>query len=575
MNRLIRGFTAIVASLLLTGCSDVQEEPETVENPLGVTISALTEECGGNPDPFLVIDSFRLCGEAPVAQDDGSVQVLKRFDTTTGVGSTEVSVNDIPAGDQYSVTVVGMSAGEPIYFGRSKGVSVGVDTLQEVDIKLIPYNGAACIPVKDVGLPPHRLFSASVALPDGRVFVSGGFTGFKETEDPQILSSASSTTFFFEPSTGAVTLGPELKKGRGGHSMIYVPTHQRIVIVGGAQEMEWSTDSEGIALRFASGSSLGASDIEVVELSGDVPAVLGGLGELNPRRIFPRLAMLGTDEVAIMGGGDWHKEKPGPDFKDAIIFNAKTSTLDAGIAPSDNTVRVGQTVTFVKYETAQNGNPIEVYLVWGGTRSEPMASLMRNARNNDGTSNVTFYSSFPMDGDDPERTFFHTMTPLGDDRFLAVGGVAPDESGELTRIESDFVYLIEYSNTNGDNPKLDVTNIQGLDSGRVFHSATSHDGKVVTLIGGFTTETGDVASEIVTFDVETQTFDSSVQPAGYFAPRAGHVAEVLENDGLYLLGGVSDVSDLLLAEHMLHEVFVSAGVRFCDAPVVATQGGVE
>jgi len=571
MRRLSRFWAVAVAALgalACAGCAGDEAWLAEPEGPLAVVVAPLQGVT------LEGIESFRICGEASVPTSDGSGQVVGLFDRTVSAGES-VTLKDIPENTDYTVTVVGLINGEAEVFARAHDVGVLADQTRVLDMKLAPFNEVLPISVETAALggkPSPRLFSASVLLPDGRVFVSGGFAGYEGGDDPR-LTAASERTFFFDPSTGAFIEGPLLEAARGGHAMVYVPALQHVVVIGGAAALDWSPETGKLALGFAQGVSLGSSGIEVVDLSGENPTVISGVASLSPPRVFPKAVLLGSEEVVITGGGNWHELDPGFDYKKGLIFNAKTRTFDNGFPPEDNVVRVAHSLnsvgTFLPSSQDSSVVAIDVHLLWGGTRTATAASMLKHTRKTNGTANTDF-ASIALEGDTPERTFFHAVAPLSDERFLITGGIAADEADELSRMDP-FAYLVQYLN-DADGERLVVQAQPGLGGGRVFHSAISPDGVRAAVIGGFADPVGATSAElIVGFEVgETggSFLTTIAQPEGGFAPRAGTSVAIMANDALHLFGGVSDVTAQLVGtgQFVFNDVLVPSTTHYCEAP---------
>ena len=560
-----------LAALACAGCAGEEAWVAEPAAPLAVVVAPLE---GVTLDG---VESYRICGEATVQASDGSGETVRLFDRTVSAGES-VTLKDIPANSDYSVTVVGLAGGAPELFGRAHDVSVLADQTRVVDMRLAPYNEVLPISVDKAALggkPSPRLFSASVLLPDGRVFVSGGFAGYEGGDDPR-LTAASDRTFFFDPATGEFIEGPLLEAARGGHAMVYVPSLQQVVVIGGAAALDWSPETGDLALGFAQGVSLGSSGIEIVDLSGENPTVLSGVASLNPPRVFPQAVLLGAEEVVITGGGNWHELDPGFEYKKGLIFNAKTQTFDTGFPPEDNVVRVAHSMnsvgTFLPTSADSSVVAIDVHLLWGGTRTGTAASLLKHTRKTNGTANTDF-ASIALEGDTPERTFFHATAPLSGERFLVTGGIAADENEELSRMLG-FAYLLSYVN-DADGERLVVEAQPGLGDGRIFHTATSPDGIRAAVLGGFGDPVGSTApSSGVGFALSGSGgsfLTSTEQPEGGLVPRAGASVAVMGTDALHLFGGVSDVTSELVGTGLIvhNDVLVPSTTHFCEAP----QGG--
>jgi hypothetical protein len=297
-------------------------------------------------------------------------------------------------------------------------------------------------------------------------------------------------------------------------------------------------------------------------VSGKTPTVGAEPLEMELKRVFPQVVAVGTSELVITGGGAWPDSNA--DYKRAEIFDASNDTLSESVV-TDFAPRALHTLTYVKKETVETAT-VDVYLAWGGTPTDAKAAFLVNTRGQ-AQSQPTFVSAvFTGDSAAFERTYFHSMTQLDGDRFLAVGGVGL-EGSKLEKLDASAAYLITYKKQDGQRT-LNVEALGGLPEGRWGHSATSHGGTSAAIIGGFTTLAGSGTADVVTFDLAKKAFSSTPQPPA-FAPRGGHAATLLQGDGLYLAGGIQQKSDLQLPEIMLSEVFVPTTVDFCTAPAPA------
>lgn len=553
---------AVAAALCLAcGCDYGAGEGEATSPGLSVTVGALKSSCGASDaNPLQVVNSIRVCGQAPIRLADGGSAVRKLFDQTVGVGG-DVSIGNVRVNDLYEVTAVGLVGGQPKYFGRAKNVSVRVDAATDLSLTLAPFNDVACIDTKPAGNPNHRLWPASVRLADGRVFVTGGFGGITTAGGKAELTNASDKTFFFDPRDGSVALGPTLKQGRGGHAAIFVPSEKKVVLIGGASRMPFSDTPDRIGLQFDPQTAL--NTVEVIDVSTKAGAVVASGITMKFKRVFPQVALIGTGEVIITGGGAWPEANA--DYKTSEIFDARTDELTSAITVIDFAPRSGHTLTFVKNETVESST-VEIFLAWGGTTADSKAAFLVNTRGQQQAQPTFATAKFTADSAPLDRTWFHSVTPLSNDRFLVLGGVS-NTGSKLDRLEADFAWLATYARSDNERT-IKVEKLSGFPNGRWGHSATSHDGAAATIIGGFTSLTGDGSSSVVYFDGVKKAFSTSPQPPS-FAPRGGHAATPLLDDSIFLAGGVQTPADIGKPEVMLTDVYVPNNVSFCTAPVPA------
>lgn len=555
---------AVTAALCLSSGCDQSAEldgPAETSPGLSVTVGALKSSCGASDaNPLQVVEKFQICGQAPIRLADGGTAVRKLFDRTVGVGPS-VGIGDVRVNDLYEVTAVGLVGGKPRYFGRAKNVSVRVDAATELSMTLAPFNDIACIDAKPAGNPNHRLWPASVRLADGRVFVSGGFGGITSAGGKTELTNASDKTFFFDPKDGTITLGPTLAEGRAAHAAIYVPTEKKVVLIGGAARMPFSDTPDRLGLQYD--SQTGINTIEVIDVSTKVATVVASGVKMNLKRAFPRVALVGSGEVIITGGGAWPEADA--DYKTSEIFDARINELTSALTVTDFAPRSGHTLTFVKNETVQNST-VEIFLAWGGTTTDSKAAFLVNTRGQQQAQPTFAPATFTADSAPLDRTWFHSVTALSDDRFLVLGGVS-NSGTKLDKLDASFAWLATYGRDENQRT-IKVEKLSGFPNGRWAHTATSHDGSVATIIGGFESLTGDGTGSIVYFDGVKKAFSTSPQPPS-FAPRGGHSATLLLDDSIFLAGGVQTTADIGLPEVMLTDVYVPNNVSFCTAPVPA------
>lgn len=142
---------------------------------------------------------------------------------------------------------------------------------------------------------------------------------------------------------------------------------------------------------------------------------------------------------------------------------------------------------------------------------------------------------------------FHTVTPLGDDRFLVVGGFALTQ--EVTRPQSS-IELIDLNAAPGQ--RVQPLEINGaavtLEESRGMHTATLRpgDGQVV-IAGGLGTDSDDVIGSVEVIDPDGGQSGMMMMNS----PRVGHAAVVLDDrETVWLIGGRADGSALSSTEQV-------------------------
>ena len=581
MNR----FVLSMLCLGLVGCASQGGELDgEVSDTLEVKLGTLGEPCVGNPSSLNLVDTIRICGEGPISGVDGEGTVIRTlFDRVVPVSET-LQLGDIPVNDQYEITVIGEQNGSSSYVGFVEDVSVSVGEVQELDIQWAPFRTTSCVSVESAGKPAHRVFSAGVLLPDGTFFFGGGFSAL--SSDGVTLKPGSTKTYLFDPATATLSSGPNIAIGRGGHAMVYVPSRQHVLVIGGASELTF--DDSGEAMPFRMESTTALTQIEVIDFSGEQPKLLaqseGDSLSLSTQRVFPRAVVTAGGDVLISGGYDWDKNPTQhPESKDFTRIEHLVSVeSEAGVASwkieqsstglDGDEARAGNTFDWVQDET-NNGKTREVFLVWGGTRNPDRQA--RIVRSEDDGTKVAYPVQIAEGSAAITSSFFHSMTHLGTGKLLALGGVSVGESGRLSSLNSDQAYLIEYSDPNGVTPTLNISKIPGLEPGRYFHTAQLHPGGAVSAYGGFIDLLGTGASEIVSYNQNNSNALRILTTGEDFPARGGHLSVPLRMGATYLATGVGKVTDLTVEEEMLSQILVSPAFDLCESPIPQAGEGVE
>ncbi len=549
----------VVGAGALAGCAGPRPTGG-VRAVVGALSSACDQTPGGAVDGA---DEFRVCGEAEVRVPNVGPQLRLFFDEGAKAGSQQIEVGGVPAGEdlRYDITVRGLLGGSDTWLGRAHNITVAPGGQRDVPITMLPFNRPVCVPAVTSETLPHRVFAAALSLPDGRIFVAGGFTGVAdEPTGGKALVGASDATYFLDPRTGAVTEGPRLHTGRGAHALVYLPPPRNLVaVVGGAVKLGYD-DGADFPLVFLANEAL--ASIEFIDLNANPPRVLPDEAKMDKKRVFPVATLLGQRWLLVTGGGPW--PAPGKDYGEADIYDADKGAVVSGqYLVTDTVPRSGHTLTFAATET-QGGAQVEVYLAWGGTQTSTFASLLVF---NPSSSTLASYIDAKLEGDSPVQTYFHTVTPLGEGRFLAAGGARP-AGGVLGVPDASAAYLLTYVNDPDRGRRVTVKALGSLPEPRVFHTATALGRGRVLLLGGLTGGAGAGAAGVLYFDANSLQFSAQPAPAASMAPRFGHVAVTSATDAVYLAGGVSSFDDLGAGEPMLSEFFMPGGMRFCDAPAV-------
>lgn len=147
---------------------------------------------------------------------------------------------------------------------------------------------------------------------------------------------------------------------------------------------------------------------------------------------------------------------------------------------------------------------------------------------------------------------FHTVTPVGDDRFVVAGGFQ-NAGGEAQPVSS--VELIDMNAQPGQRVRPLGQGVQ-LQQARGFHTATwrESDGTIV-IAGGVGAADDDIIDTIEIIDPEAGTIDSGIAMQ---SPRSSHSAVLLEDgETVWLMGGKSGPNQVATST----EVVTSSGVE--------------
>ncbi|MGM0556264.1 MAG: hypothetical protein ACQEVA_07780 [Myxococcota bacterium] len=145
---------------------------------------------------------------------------------------------------------------------------------------------------------------------------------------------------------------------------------------------------------------------------------------------------------------------------------------------------------------------------------------------------------------------FHTVTPVGDNRFLVVGGFEQRDTGvEAT----DSVELIDMSKPEGERVE-EILDSQGfpmrLSSARAMHTATYRpaDGRVVIAGGVGPGGASDIVDTIEFIDVRTG--EVQQEELQMTEARAQHSAVLMGNSTIWLVGGRDGTDALATTEKL-------------------------
>ena len=581
---------AIAAAMVLAvgACAPADE----AEGGLALAVYAL-DQCTAGAAPGAPAKArihVRGGGVGVPCEVDGQESVCFLGQDKVGDWGDAVSVGGVPEGSGWEVTVLGYSgAGEvaetPLYYARSNGIRIrkGENTVAEAILSR--FGGMSCPVVEDAF--PQRVFASVTSASDGRVVVAGGFTG----ESGGKLTTPDGGVYVYEPLQGRMRKAADLARPRAGHAAVYLPEQQWVVFFGGTDELAFDPSGAAFPITFTDDDADQAfSDFEIFDLSTETMFVAGKCpsdpdlaccepdGSDKPnrpaqceeagkdcardacftcdelsksmarRRVFAQPMVMSDGFVLLTGGGDWplHEE---PAYRAADVFDAEANCGAGGfqddmLLPRTEAIRAGHTATFVEANDAGRFR----YLLWGGTGDSDglpgehaiAETYVESSQQFKGISGV-FQKVYVDSGDAAlvPNLYFHTTTPLTERRFLVAGGVRGGGS-ELQAPLADELYLVTLSGD--DEIRASIEAIPGgIGTGRFLHTASSHDGRRVMILGGGTGFPTTAVAEPRAFDVKTRGFATLVGDAPI--ARLGHRHVLLPDDTILLVGGLQTTAE--------------------------------
>ncbi|MBI5527178.1 MAG: hypothetical protein HY897_12655 [Deltaproteobacteria bacterium] len=211
-----------------------------------------------------------------------------------------IVVNDIPAGEGYTVTVVG-TGGSADWKGEIKDVSFENGKKTEARVYLTRVDAFTCAP--EMGSP--RFLHAAAALNDGRVLITGGAASIGD-EGCSVSccrlgceGDALKSTDIYDPKTGEMTRGPDMKNARAGHSATAL-ADGRVVVAGGLTRLVFTaiTSENRLPITNAPGAPLPAE----IEIFDPETGRFSDGGEIETPRFLHAAAPAGGTKVILAGG---------------------------------------------------------------------------------------------------------------------------------------------------------------------------------------------------------------------------------------------------------------------------------
>lgn len=507
-----------------------------------------------------------------------------------------VTVNGIREGDDRDVTILTYSGdnpgdGIPDGYARATGVRIRRGESTSIAAVLAHAAGESC-PSGAEYTP--RVFPAVTPIGQRYVLVSGGFTaasGSGADTRLQADNDAGRAVFLYDSLTGEIRKVADLETGRGGHTGVYLAQKGWVVLFGGASSLPYDPADGEFPLTFTT-SELGAalSSFEVLDVSGAVAASSladaavtlpasecptapcyaccnpDGTPSENPDpqcavagvdcrdcrwgertqmvagRLFPRAVSTSDEFVIVTGGGDFpaHAE---PDYRLADVFDPTSNCVTGGfqeemVLPRMESIRAGHTMTFVEANELGRFR----FLVWGGVSPNggPIAeTYLESSQQFKGLPGV-FREVEIANAEPVPRLYFHTLTPLGNRRFLLAGGVR-NEGGSFVEPNASDIYLLTLSGE--EEIRVAVERLaEPMEGGRFLHDAHLLDGRWVVTYGGFSGFRANALADVARFDGNTGGFRTLPDAAPL--PRIGQGSVALSDGTILVAGGFEVPADL-------------------------------
>ena len=517
---------------------------------LGMTVSAATSTCSGLPgaSPVDSIDSLRV----QVGSVSSPADAPDYFDEVVPIVEGAADIQSVPAGSDRVVTVLGCSDGQdaPSWYGRARDVTVVQGRSAELEMVLTRFNAFTCVSEQGGQKFTHRAFPSAVLMGDGRVFVSGGFTGKRDLDGGVSsfeLNTPSKEAFVYDPLTGVFEYVGDMKVARAAHSTVYVTLDGRdkVLIFGGATKAGVKT---GATFPFSLDSADALDSFEIYDVRDntfEVPTFEGGVEKkMRMGRAFFTAARMADNSVLITGGGEWPSDNS--DYRFGEIWSpsadeGRGGMLDLGDSMSMNAQHNGAAV--VKLDETSRG--LTRFLIVGGTtNSEAGIEIFTQSSKQDDGVGGAFR---PRADDGFPLVYFPTVVRIADDatdaklhkRFLVVGGARVVkgvlQASPLTdNGKAKMAYILKVYDDG-----IDVQAVVDNCTGRFMHgAAASFDRTGVVVFGGFTSNSGLSEAKTCTFDVATLKFTETPASDEQFLSRGGFAQVTMPDDTLFLAGGM-------------------------------------
>jgi len=456
-------------------------------------------------------------------------------------GTSSLLIEGVPEGPDEDVTVLGFSGGaNPSWFGRKRHVVVEKGRENPVDVVLSRFGGFSC-PAGDNEYT-HRIFPSVTALGGGLYFIAGGLTSVNQGGVTRFETSDSSRkAFVYDSSKGTLKRAASLMAaGRGAHTaqLIRGAEKNRVVLYGGTNALLYNANNAN-GFGWSYDTSDAHSTVEVYEwdAGGDPTAGVfvdfeGQAPQMYRKRVFPNSAVVSTDGlVLVCAGGPWGVT--GDDRPDGYDECDVWDSLDNAFLPNSlSNSFMAQYRAGASVAAFQQGEVTKLLIV-GGVTEGPIAEVYTSSSaQRDGVGG----SFIAVDVPGPPHSFFQSLTAVGNNEFIMIGGVnwnglhfdppSPEHAWRLT--------------VQDEGKTVNAEAIPGLAVGRYFHAAHAPKGRLVVL-GGFTgtdlTPTSDIR-----FLQAGVGFVVAEDEA--FSGRGAFGSTLLDNDTILLVGGIAGADDL-------------------------------
>jgi len=545
---------ALGAAVCALGACAVQDEPGSA--PMAMTVGALTGTCpaGTTKNPFPEISAFKLVVRERTAS--GAMSVTHTATAGFAAGQKSISFSDVPSGSPREVTLIGYGAGsKATWFSRKSGVNIKKLSTNAIDLTLMALDGFTCLGPVDSTVPSVVL-PATTRIANGKVLITGGFGGAADDGADTRLELAQDTAYIFDPNTGKFTQSnSHMVSKRGGHSAIYLPKSNKVLIVGGATAMRVAKSGvEPPRWTAADGSASGGATFEIYDVEKDTFSAGAGQ-EFTQKRVLPNLLPISDDYVVVAGGAPW--PEPADDaYKNCDLFSANDGGFINTLAALPlNGVRAGSAAAFIGTTSVGTSK----YLLWGGNAprsgDKAVGPVAERFKESTLPGEGEFNGDLKIEGDFQANgvLFFPSLTALGagkddDGQFLSVGGARYDAAGKKwLKPSADDVYLLKLHDATPDTKgRIETKKIGGLTAGVFLHQANLAGLNHVVISGGFS-EFGAAASATMrAYDIPGARWLDAAALGGSdaFIKRGGHAGLTLSNDCMLLFGGVASFDAL-------------------------------